>query len=170
MITRLGAIVASGLVINILRKRSSKHYSLCQKDSNLNDASNIFKNMKCDERACSSKMDMMKRAMEYQQAPTDNKSNSTINSKVINTEVSSDSSSSSTDCPLDKEELGNRSWSIMHTISMNIPNQLSDADRTHILQFLQSFAYLYPCHICAEDFQAYVREHPPKYVTILHLM
>ena len=168
MITRLSSIVASGLVINILRKKSSKHYSLCQKESNLNDASNIFKNIKCDERACSSKMDMMRRAMEYQQAPIDSKHNSTINSKVISTEVSSYSSSSSSDCPLDKEDLGNRSWSIIHTISMNIPNQLTDKDRHHILQFLQSFAYLYPCHICAEDFQAFVREHPPRYDTILY--
>ena len=166
MITRLSSVVASGLVISILRKKSSKHYSLCQKDSNLNDASNIFKNMKCDERACSSKMDMMRRAMEFQQAPNDNKSSNTINSKVTNALV--DSSSSSTDCPLDKEELGNRSWSIIHTISINIPDQLTDTDRHHILQFLQSFAYLYPCHICAEDFQAYVREHPPRYTTTLY--
>ena len=167
MITRLGSIVASGLLTDSFRKKYSKHYSLCQKDSNLNDASSIFKNMKCDERACSSKMDMMRRAMEYQQAPTDNKTSIKSNSTVVNTEVSSYSSSSS-DCPLDKEDLGNRSWSIIHTISMNITDQLSDKDRHHILQFLQSFAYLYPCHICAEDFQAYVKEHPPRYATILY--
>ena len=163
MITRLSSIVASGLLVDTLRKQNSKHYSLCQTDSNLSDPPNIFKNMKCDERACSSKMDMMRRAMEYQQAPTDNKISIKSNSTVVNTEVSSySSSSSSSDCPLDKEELGNRSWSIIHTISMNIPDQLTDKDRHHILQFLQSFAYLYPCHICAEDFQAYVREHPPR--------
>ena len=68
------------------------------------------------------------------------------------------------DCPLDKEEVGRISWALLHTIAASLPtdSELTDQDRLQLINFMQSFAYLYPCHVCAPDFQQFVKENPPR--------
>eukprot|EP01035_Chromulina_nebulosa_P018899 gene18899-24698_t len=73
-----------------------------------------------------------------------------------------DDSSGLGGCPLDRSELGRSTWGLIHTIAAHYPDNPNDTDKTNVLNFVQSLAYLYPCKICAVDFQIYLKEHPPK--------
>ncbi|XP_050300993.1 FAD-linked sulfhydryl oxidase ALR [Anthonomus grandis grandis] len=66
------------------------------------------------------------------------------------------------DCPLDKDELGNKSWGLLHTMAANYPVQPSQAQKTDMKTFFNVFAKFYPCHYCAEDLREELKIDPPK--------
>lgn len=55
------------------------------------------------------------------------------------------------DCPLDKEELGNKSWGLLHTIAAKYPDKPSDEQKKDMTQFFTLFSKFYPCDVCAAD-------------------
>jgi FAD-linked sulfhydryl oxidase len=65
-------------------------------------------------------------------------------------------------CPADREELGRRTWTLLHTIAAYYPELPSESERTHALRLIEALAVLYPCTHCAEDFRETIRESPPR--------
>ncbi|TPX09615.1 uncharacterized protein E0L32_009216 [Thyridium curvatum] len=66
------------------------------------------------------------------------------------------------DCPADVETLGRSSWTLLHTIAAQYPETPSAGQQSDIKQFMGLFSRLYPCWVCAEDFQAYLRRDPVR--------
>lgn len=58
-----------------------------------------------------------------------------------------------TDCPLDKDELGTRSWGLLHTIAAKYPDQPTPQEKRDICTFFSVFSRIYPCPHCAADFR-----------------
>ncbi|KAH8819705.1 ERV/ALR sulfhydryl oxidase domain-containing protein [Xylogone sp. PMI_703] len=60
------------------------------------------------------------------------------------------------DCPPDVEQLGRASWTLLHSISASYPERPTLEEQSNVKQFMGLFGKLYPCWVCAEDFQAYM--------------
>ncbi|RFU29120.1 hypothetical protein B7463_g7215, partial [Scytalidium lignicola] len=60
------------------------------------------------------------------------------------------------DCPPDVEQLGRASWTLLHSISATYPEKPTPEEQSNVKQFMGLFGKLYPCWVCAEDFQAYM--------------
>ena len=126
----------------------------------------------CDNPVCTSKMELFAKSMKYvkksQNKSNTNSEDSSVGSNDKNNEHQQEmlqifQNQHYKDCPLDKEEVGRISWALLHTIAASFPidSELSDQDRLQLINFMQSFAYLYPCHVCGPDFQKFVKENPP---------
>jgi len=80
--------------------------------------------------------------------------------------VSASSSSQSTspppDCPPDSEQLGQATWTFLHSAAAYYPDTPSPAHRTSMLALLRSLPMLYPCGFCAEDFGKDISKNPPE--------
>ncbi|CAN8104962.1 unnamed protein product [Discula destructiva] len=68
----------------------------------------------------------------------------------------------SDDCPADVETLGRNSWTLLHSIAATYPISPSPAQQDDVVGFVKLFSRLYPCWVCAEDFQTYIRKDPVK--------
>lgn len=66
------------------------------------------------------------------------------------------------DCPADVEVLGRSSWTLLHSIAANYPVSPSAAEQDDVRRFLGLFSRLYPCWVCAEDFQTYMQAQPVR--------
>ncbi|KAI9658706.1 MAG: hypothetical protein M1821_002266 [Bathelium mastoideum] len=83
---------------------------------------------------------------------------STPSSTATSSSLSSLPSQSPADCPPDVESLGRAAWTLLHSITATYPTTPSPAQQTDARTFLSSFSRLYPCWVCAEDFQSWMRE------------
>ncbi|KAJ8957490.1 hypothetical protein NQ318_020517 [Aromia moschata] len=63
------------------------------------------------------------------------------------------------DCPLDKDELGNKSWGLLHTIAAKYPEKPTITQQCDMQKF---FFIFYPCEHCAEDLREELKIEPPK--------
>ncbi|MCJ1436964.1 hypothetical protein MMC27_006347 [Xylographa pallens] len=75
---------------------------------------------------------------------------------TIHPSAADDDPPSRTDCPPDVAQLGNHTWTLLHSISASYPPQASATQQSEMKQFLGLFAKLYPCWVCAEDFGAWM--------------
>ncbi|TKX21637.1 mitochondrial FAD-linked sulfhydryl oxidase ERV1 [Elsinoe australis] len=67
------------------------------------------------------------------------------------------------DCPPDVEQLGRSSWTLLHTIAANYPEQPTFTQQSEARQFVSLFGKLYPCWVCASDFQDWMKSgHEPR--------
>ncbi|KAM3519151.1 hypothetical protein MY4038_009866 [Beauveria bassiana] len=66
------------------------------------------------------------------------------------------------DCPPDVEMLGHSSWTLLHSIAAAYPDTPSQTQQADVLRFMDLFAKLYPCWVCADDFQSYIARRVPK--------
>ncbi|KAF7545957.1 hypothetical protein G7046_g9448 [Stylonectria norvegica] len=66
------------------------------------------------------------------------------------------------DCPPDVEALGRSTWTLLHSIAATYPETPSRGQQSDLLSFVGLFSKLYPCWVCAEDFQGYMRKDTPK--------
>ncbi|XP_065224333.1 FAD-linked sulfhydryl oxidase ALR-like [Planococcus citri] len=66
------------------------------------------------------------------------------------------------DCPLNKEELGNRTWSFLHTMAAHFPEKPTPEDQRDMVQFFRILCRFYPCRSCAESFSKLCAERPPE--------
>ncbi|EJT75301.1 FAD-linked sulfhydryl oxidase ALR [Gaeumannomyces tritici R3-111a-1] len=64
------------------------------------------------------------------------------------------------DCPPDVEQLGRSTWTLLHSIAATYPERPSRAEQADLVGFMGLFSKLYPCWVCADDFQAYMRREP----------
>ncbi|KAE8448253.1 hypothetical protein EG329_009684 [Mollisiaceae sp. DMI_Dod_QoI] len=62
------------------------------------------------------------------------------------------------DCPPDVETLGRSSWTLLHSITASYPTSPTPTEQSNARQFLGLFGKLYPCWVCAEDFQEWMEE------------
>jgi FAD-linked sulfhydryl oxidase len=67
-------------------------------------------------------------------------------------------SSPAKDCPPDVEQLGRSSWTLLHSITASYPSNPTPTDQQNVSQFMSLFSKLYPCWVCAEDFQTYMEQ------------
>ncbi|ENN75156.1 hypothetical protein D910_02402 [Dendroctonus ponderosae] len=67
-----------------------------------------------------------------------------------------------TDCPLDKDELGNKSWGLLHSMAAKYPEKPSQVQKCDMKTFFNVFAKFYPCQHCAEDLREEIKIDPPK--------
>lgn len=75
---------------------------------------------------------------------------------VAATSVSSDTTPK--DCPPDVEELGRSTWTLLHSIAATYPDKPTQSQKDNLSNFMASFANLYPCFYCAEDFRDYMKK------------
>ncbi|RYP64407.1 hypothetical protein DL769_006688 [Monosporascus sp. CRB-8-3] len=61
------------------------------------------------------------------------------------------------DCPADVETLGRSTWTLLHSIAATYPTRPTPAEQSDLRTFMGVFSRLYPCWVCAEDFQDYMR-------------
>ncbi|UNI17355.1 Thiol oxidase [Purpureocillium takamizusanense] len=66
------------------------------------------------------------------------------------------------DCPPDVEVLGRSSWTLLHSIAATYPERPSRGQQSDLLSFVKLFSKLYPCWVCAEDFQTYMGREAPR--------
>ncbi|KAM0322406.1 hypothetical protein ACHAQA_009473 [Verticillium albo-atrum] len=62
------------------------------------------------------------------------------------------------DCPPDVERLGNSTWTLLHSIAATYPENPSPSQKDDLRGFMRTFSKLYPCWVCAEDFQGYIKK------------
>lgn len=61
------------------------------------------------------------------------------------------------DCPPDVEVLGHSTWTFLHTLTASYPPAATATQQSEMRQFLSLFSKLYPCWVCAEDFQQWMK-------------
>jgi FAD-linked sulfhydryl oxidase len=66
-------------------------------------------------------------------------------------------------CPLSKDEIGRSTWDVIHTIAAHFPESPDSSQKDAASLFMASLALLYPCSICAPDFQEFVQKNPPRF-------
>ncbi|CAK7266201.1 Flavin-linked sulfhydryl oxidase of the mitochondrial IMS [Sporothrix epigloea] len=66
------------------------------------------------------------------------------------------------DCPADVETLGRGTWTLLHTIAAQYPTQPSPGQQADIKGFMGILSRLYPCWVCAEDFQKFLAKSPVR--------
>nr|POE48052.1 mitochondrial fad-linked sulfhydryl oxidase erv1 [Quercus suber] len=64
---------------------------------------------------------------------------------------------STAECPPDVEQLGRSSWTLLHSITAQYPEKPSLTQQLETRQFLGLFGKMYPCWVCADDFQAWMK-------------
>lgn len=57
------------------------------------------------------------------------------------------------ECPLDRNQLGRYSWSLIHTFAAYYPEKPTPEDQASMKGFLVGFKNLYPCTHCRGHFQ-----------------
>jgi FAD-linked sulfhydryl oxidase len=65
------------------------------------------------------------------------------------------------DCPLDSNELGRNSWSLLHTIAAYYSDRPSNQQQEDMRKFFNLFSKVYPCKECADDMKMDLRDEPP---------
>ncbi|CEJ93414.1 Putative Augmenter of liver regeneration [[Torrubiella] hemipterigena] len=65
-------------------------------------------------------------------------------------------------CPPDVEALGRSSWTLLHSIAATYPETPSRTQQSDLLSFVDLFSKLYPCWVCADDFQSYIKREAPS--------
>jgi len=69
-------------------------------------------------------------------------------------------------CPPDVNEIGRSSWTLLHTMSVYLPEkELSEQQKTDASQLMSILSRSYPCNHCAEDLKQDLKDDPPKVQT-----
>lgn len=85
-------------------------------------------------------------------------SSTTTASTAASTTTPSSSQDQTSDCPPNTEELGRSTWTLLHSLTATYPSHATQSQQTEMRTFLSLFSRLYPCWVCAEDFQAWMAE------------
>ncbi|GMM36389.1 flavin-linked sulfhydryl oxidase [Saccharomycopsis crataegensis] len=66
------------------------------------------------------------------------------------------------DCPPDVTQLGNGTWSLLHSIAAKYPETPTDAQQKDLKNFVGILSRIYPCWFCADDFKKYIAKNEVK--------
>ncbi|KAF3059012.1 FAD-linked sulfhydryl oxidase ALR [Trichoderma lentiforme] len=83
-------------------------------------------------------------------------------SRAVSTSTTAVTSGPPADCPPDVETLGRSTWTLLHSIAASYPELPSQGQKSDLLSFVGLFSKLYPCWVCAEDFQGYMARQKPQ--------
>ncbi len=108
----------------------------------------------CENPTCKSKSDLILAALTKKQ-------NLVSNDNAVYPKIAKDTKKT-LQCPVNKEELGKSTWILMHTMAAYFPEEPDEMDKTSAIHFFTSLAALYPCPVCAADFQESIKRSPPK--------
>ncbi|GMM29651.1 flavin-linked sulfhydryl oxidase [Martiniozyma asiatica (nom. inval.)] len=61
-----------------------------------------------------------------------------------------------------KAALGNSAWHLLHTILARYPDEPTENERSHLTNYIYSFAHVYPCGDCARHFIKLLEKYPPQ--------
>mmetsp|Transcript_20454 Transcript_20454/g.30949 ORF Transcript_20454/g.30949 Transcript_20454/m.30949 type:complete len:187 (+) Transcript_20454:201-761(+) len=111
----------------------------------------------CNNPACSSQMEMMKKALGSVKFKEQEKPEA--HSQRAEGSLLADQEKR--ECPATKDELGKASWTLLHTMAAYYPDQPSDVEQQMAQSFISSLAAFYPCSWCAKDFQKKIVQFPP---------
>jgi len=64
--------------------------------------------------------------------------------------------------PPDVIELGQSTWTLLHTMAAYYPQNPASEKKEQVNSFLEAFSKVYPCSFCAKDFQNILKESPPQ--------
>ena len=101
----------------------------------------------CEDPVCKSKMDMFSKAMKAHTP------------KAGATSVVSEKEA--LECPVNKDELGKQSWTLLHTMAAYFSERPKAEQRLYAELYFKTLAALYPCKVCAEHMRNYIEEAPP---------
>jgi len=65
-----------------------------------------------------------------------------------------DFDSSQHGCPVDSQQLGNSTWTFLHTMAAYVPDQPSWQERRDLSNFMSTLSRFYPCPPCAQEMRA----------------
>lgn len=54
-------------------------------------------------------------------------------------------------CPVDKDELGNSTWNLLHTMAAVYPEKPTPSQKEDVKSFFGILSRTYPCDVCAKD-------------------
>eukprot|EP01138_Halocafeteria_seosinensis_P011369 gb/GECG01011612.1/.p1 GENE.gb/GECG01011612.1/~~gb/GECG01011612.1/.p1 ORF type:complete len:259 (+),score=42.27 gb/GECG01011612.1/:1-777(+) len=132
----------------------------------------------CEDPSCSTKGEMkqwLQRMQQHRQGTEEDRGHSRSQERQPSTASSASDSSSGVsdrkeetegisepeDCPLDRAELGNRTWSLLHSMAAYYPEEPTKTDQDSMKAFLQALGKFYPCKFCAAHFANELEEDPP---------
>ena len=64
--------------------------------------------------------------------------------------------------PINVDELGNSSWTLLHTLASKYPHQPSKEEQIKMIQFLEGMSKFYPCDKCANHMRKYIFNQKPN--------
>jgi len=64
-------------------------------------------------------------------------------------------------CPPDTSEIGNATWTFLHTMAAYYPEEPSNAQKSLMRSMMEGLAEFYPCSVCAEHLREQVAARPP---------
>ena len=65
-------------------------------------------------------------------------------------------------CPLNKETLGNYTWSFLHTMSVYYPDHPTLQQQKKMIGFIEGLAEFFPCKTCASHFKGDINRIKPR--------
>lgn len=65
-------------------------------------------------------------------------------------------------CPLDKDELGSKTWAFLHTMAAYYPDHPNKEQQSDMTNLFHLFSKFYPCTPCAEDLREQFKQLPPQ--------
>jgi FAD-linked sulfhydryl oxidase len=69
-------------------------------------------------------------------------------------------------CPPDVNKIGRSSWTLLHTMSVYLPEkELPQKTQNDLTNFVSILSRTYPCSHCAEDMRKDISQEPPKVQT-----
>ncbi|KAG9440265.1 hypothetical protein H6P81_020430 [Aristolochia fimbriata] len=62
--------------------------------------------------------------------------------------------------PLSKEELGRATWTLLHTVAAQYPDQPTKQQKRDVKELMAILSRLYPCRECADHFKEILKANP----------
>jgi len=76
--------------------------------------------------------------------------------------TASSASSLGLSVPVTREELGQATWTLLHTMGAQFPEYPTRRQRRAAASLIRSLEHVYPCHSCAKHWGEVLRDFPPR--------